>query len=86
MFGGRDQHTLAHQAGGIANFCHVAANGGDFKVVQIGAAEDDSRTSGCGEQTHGDRSAGMKAYARKLDGLGNGLFQVGRIGQRTSLS
>ena len=76
MFGGGDEHALAHEAGGVADFGDVAADGGDFEVVEVGAAEDDAGTGRRGQQTHGDRRAGMKTDPCELKGCGDGLFQV----------
>src|SRR5581483_8886425 len=42
MLGGGDEHALPHEAGGVANLGDVAADGGNFEVVEIGAAEDDA--------------------------------------------
>jgi hypothetical protein len=44
VLGGGDQHTLTHEAGGIADLRYIAARGGDLEIIQIGAAKDDSRT------------------------------------------
>ncbi len=50
MFGGGDEHALAHQAGGVADLGDVAADGWDFEVVEIGAAEDDAGAGGSGQE------------------------------------
>ena len=50
MLGGGDQHALAHQAGGVADFGHIAADGGNFEVVEVGAAEDDAGASRSGQE------------------------------------
>jgi hypothetical protein len=42
VFGGREQHALLHQAGGIADPGHVPAARLDRELVQVGAAENDS--------------------------------------------
>ena len=76
MFGRGDEHALAHEAGGVADFGHVAAGGGDFKIVQIGAAEDHARTGRRREQAHANRSTAVKANAGELDRGGNCVFQV----------
>ena len=54
VFGGGDQHALAHQTGRVAHFGHVAAGGGNLEVIQVGAPEDNPRTRCGGQQTHGD--------------------------------
>jgi len=81
VFGGGDEYALAHEAGGVTDFGNIAARGGNFKVIQVGAAEDDARSSGRRQQTHSHRRAGVKPHARKLDGRGNGLLQVRGISQ-----
>src|SRR6185437_5839954 len=40
MLGRRDEHTAAHQAGGVADLGDVAADGGNLEVVEVRAAED----------------------------------------------
>ena len=84
VFGGGDEHALAHEAGGVADLGDVAADGGDFEVVEVGAAEDDAGAGGRGQKPHGDRSAGMKADPGELQGLGDRLFQVCRMCQKLS--
>ena len=49
VLGGGDEHTLAHQAGGVADLGDVAAGGRDFEVVEVGAAEEDSTAAWGGE-------------------------------------
>ncbi len=44
VFGRRDEHALAHQAGCVAHLGHVASVGGNLKVVQVSAPENDART------------------------------------------
>lgn len=76
VFRGGDEHALAHEAGGVADFGDVAADGGDLEVVKIDAAEDDAGAGRRGEQAHGDRSAGMQTDPSELKGLCKGLLQV----------
>ena len=85
MLGGGDQHALAHEAGGVADLGHVAADGGNLKVVQIGAAEDDARPGGRGQQAHGDRRAGVQPDPGEFQGRGNRLFQVRGMSQNQRL-
>ncbi len=81
VLGGGDEHALAHEAGGVADLGHVAAGGGNLEVVEIGAAKDDARAARRRQQAHGYRRAGVQSHARKLNGRGNGLFQMRRIRQ-----
>ena len=78
VLGGGDEHALAHEAGGVADFGDVAADGGNLEVVEVCAAEDDAGAGGRGEQPHGDRSAGVEAYPCEFKGLRYGLLQVKR--------
>ena len=52
MLGGGDEHTLAHDAGGVADLGDIPAGGGDLVVVQVGAAKNDSRARRSGQQSH----------------------------------
>ena len=68
VLGGRDQHALAHQAGGVADFLHVAPTGGNREAVEVGADENDAGRGRGGEDADPDRNAGMEPDARGLDG------------------
>src|SRR3954469_7743715 len=48
MFGGRDEHALLHQAGRVAHARNVSSSSFDFKIVEVNATEDDSRSRGRG--------------------------------------
>ena len=74
MLGGRDQHALLHQAGGVADAGHVAAGGFDFEAIEISAAEDDAGAGGGRQQAHVDRRAAMQAHTNALHGLADCLF------------
>src|SRR5580698_10868427 len=63
MLGRRNQHALLHQAGGIADAGHVAADGFDFKSIQISAAEDDACARRRRQNAHGDGRAAVQANA-----------------------
>ena len=76
VLGGGDEDALTHEAGGVADFGDVAAGGVDFKVVEVGAAEDDAGTGGSRKQAHTHGSAAVKANAGKLNWEGNRIFQV----------
>ena len=71
VLGGGDEDALLHQAGGVADFCDVLADGGYVEAVEVDAAEDDSaaRRGGKDSQMHG-RSA-VKADAAAFDGGSN---------------
>ena len=67
MLRGGDEDALAHERCGVGDAGDVAAVGGDFKVVEVGAAEDDAGAGGCGDEAHADGSAGVKADAFKAE-------------------
>ena len=50
LFGGGDEHALAHEAGGVADLGDVATYCGNFEVVEVGAAENDARAGGRGQK------------------------------------
>jgi hypothetical protein len=81
MLGGLDKDALAHEGGGVADACDVAAGGGDFKVVEIGAAEDDAGAGGCGDKAHGYSDAGVQANALEVQWTVDRVFELGMIGQ-----
>ena len=86
MLGGGDQHALPHETGGIAYFGHIASVGGNLKVVQISAAEDDSRAGRRWQQAQRHRRAGVQTNSTELQRRGNRLFQVSGIRQRALLA
>ena len=49
MLGGGDEHTLAHDAGGVADLGDISAGRCNLVVVQIGATEDHAGTSRRGQ-------------------------------------
>ena len=49
MLSGGDEHTLAHDAGGVADLGDISAGGGNLVVVQVGATEDYAGTSRRGQ-------------------------------------
>ena len=51
MLGSGDEDALAHQAGGVGDLRDVAADGLDFEVVEIGAAEKDASAGRSGEKS-----------------------------------
>ena len=51
VLGGGKQHALFHQAGGVADPGDVAPVRFDLKIIQVHAAEDDSRVGRCGHET-----------------------------------
>src|SRR5579871_1695451 len=75
MLGGGDQHALPHQAGGVAHAGNVAPAGGNGKIVQIGADENDSGGGRRGQNANGNRDAAVQAYAARFDGSLNGGFK-----------
>ena len=74
MLGGGDENALAHEAGGVTDFGDVAADGGDFEVVEVGAAEDHAGSGGCRQETHAHGCAAVEANAGKFNWGGNCVF------------
>src|SRR5215472_2810169 len=72
MLGSRQQHSLLHQAGGVADASNVVTVGLDGEVVQIYAAENDSGLGGCGNQADASVDAGVQAHTlgRRFSGYG----------------
>ena len=71
----RNQDTFFLQAGGVAYFGHIAADGFNFKAIKIAAAENNARSRYGRKDPEGHRSATMQAYARAFDGGSNCLFK-----------
>jgi hypothetical protein len=68
MFRSRDQHALAHQAGGVAHLLNVPPTSGDREAVEIGADKYDAGGRRSRKDSDPDRHAGMEAYADCFDG------------------
>ena len=79
VLGGGDEHTLAHEAGGVADLGDVAAGGGNFKVVEVGAAEDDAGASRGGHEAHGHGCAAVEADAGERGGVADCVFEVALV-------
>ncbi len=84
MLGGGDQNALAHQTGRVADLGDVAADGGNFKVVEISTPKDDARTGRSRKKPHRDRCAGVESDPCEFQGCCNGLFQVRWVCQITT--
>ncbi len=67
VLGGGDQYALAHQAGGIADFLHVAPTCGDGETFEIGADKYDASGGRGREDANADRNAGMEADSGSVD-------------------
>jgi len=67
VFGGGEQDTLLHEAGGIANASDVVAMGFDGEVVKINAAEDDAGIRGSGEETKVCVYTGVETHTLSFD-------------------
>lgn len=76
VFGGLNQHALAHQAGGVAHLGHIASNGGNLEVVEVGAAKQDAASGGRGQQAHRDGRSAMQSNAGKADRGSQRVFQM----------
>jgi hypothetical protein len=60
MLGGGDEHTLAHDAGGVADFGYISARGRNLVIVQVGAAKNNAGPGRGRQQTHGHRSPAVE--------------------------
>jgi len=76
VLSGGDEHTLAHEAGGVADLGDVAASGWDLEVVEVGSAKEDTTAAGRGEQAHSHRGSTVQANTCEFKGCGYGLFKV----------
>ena len=74
MFGGRNQHALLHQAGGVADAGHVSANRLNLKTIQINTPKNDAGVRGRGKDAKLNRSARVQADTMALDCRANCLF------------
>jgi hypothetical protein len=74
VLGGGDEDALAHEGGGVGDFGDVAAGGGDFEVVEVGAAEDDAGAGGGGDEAEVDVYAGVETDTLEVKGGGDGLL------------
>jgi len=81
VLGGGDEDALAHEGGGVGDLGDVAAGGGDLKVVEVGAAEDDAGAGGRGDEAHDDVGAGVEAYTAEVQRGEDGLLELGLGGQ-----
>ena len=59
MLGRGDQNALLHQTGGVADSGYIAADGLDFKTVEISAPEDDAGIRGAGQDAEGNVGSRM---------------------------
>ena len=71
-----DEDALAHERGGVRDASDVAAGGGDFEVVEVGAAEDDAGAGGRGDEAHGDVRAGVEAHSVEIEGAVDRVFEL----------
>src|SRR5204862_4809973 len=75
VLGGRDQHALAHQAGGVTDARHVTPTGGNLETLQIRPNENNSGGNRGGENSDMNGNAAMEADARGLTGTMEGRFK-----------
>jgi len=59
VLGRRDEHAFLHQAGGITDASHVAADRLDLEVVEIGSAKHNASSRSRRQHAHGDRRAAV---------------------------
>jgi len=61
VLGSGDEHALLHQAGGIADAGHVAADCLDLKAIEIDAAEHDAGSGRCRQNAQANGRAAVQA-------------------------
>ena len=76
MLGGRDEHALAHERGGVGDLGDVAAGGVDFEVVEVRAAEDDAGAGGGGDEAHGDGGPGVQTHSLEIQWGVDGVLEL----------
>src|ERR1700728_1557833 len=54
---GGDEHALAHEAGGVADFGDVTPDGGNIEAIEVGTAKDDAATGRSGQKLHANGRA-----------------------------
>ena len=67
MLGGRDEHALAHQAGGVADPGNVFAVGGNAKPIEVGAAEQNTNRRASRANPHGGGQTAVQPHAAEFD-------------------
>ena len=85
VLGGGYQHTLAHQAGGVADLRDVASVSGNFVVIEISATEHDPGARRRRNQPHRHLHTRMKTYPTELKWTFNRAFELCIGRQRRSL-
>src|SRR5215472_7683624 len=75
MLGRGNQDALFLQAGCITHTSHVAADGLNFKAIQINAAKDDTGSSRCRQDPEIDRSPAMQPNSTTANRSANCLFK-----------
>ena len=76
MFGGGDQHALAHEACRVADLRDISASSGNLKVVEVSAPKDDSGAGWCREESHRNWCARMEPDPGEFQGRCYCLLQV----------
>src|SRR5260370_14493127 len=84
VFGGGDEHTLLHEAGGVTDAGHAASAGFDREAVEVGAVEHDSRSGTRGQNPQADRSAAVETDSCACY-WGTNCFLVCQGGRRVRL-
>jgi hypothetical protein len=72
---GGDQDAFFLQAGGVTHAGHVAANGFNFKTIQVAAAENNARSGSGRQNPERHIGAAVQPYALALHRSPNCLFK-----------
>ena len=76
MFGRGDQHTLLHQAGGIADFRNVSTDCFNRKTVEVSAAKHNAFSGRRWQHAQAHRGATVQTYSLALDRRPDCLFKT----------
>jgi hypothetical protein len=82
VLGGGDKYALAHEGGGVGDLRDIAARGGDLKVIEIRATENDAGTGGSGDELEKDLYSRVKANTTEAEGRFDGVLELGLGVQR----
>src|SRR5438105_15399651 len=74
VFGGRNQHALLHQTGGVADAGHIPAYRLNLKTFEINTPKNNAGVRGCGKDAKLNRSARSQTDTVTLDCRANCLL------------
>jgi hypothetical protein len=75
MLGGGDEHAALLQAGGVAYFGHIAADGFNLEAIQVNPAKHNSGARRRRQNSHLDRRPTVQPNALTLHRAADCLFE-----------